>query len=54
MATCVRLRDDLRRKFDRLHELLIRGALAVMNDANLIQALICELVNDLGDLLPAT
>ena len=54
MAPCVNLRDDIRSKFDRLNELLLRGPLAIMSDVKPIQALIDELVNDLGDPLPAT
>ena len=54
MASCIKQRGDLQRKFDRLQELLIKRSLAVMNEAKPIQTLIGELVNDMGDVLPAT
>jgi len=54
MKTCVSLRGDIWCKFDRLHKLLLREPLVIMNDIEPIGALIGELVDDLGDLLPAT
>ena len=54
MKTCVSLREDIRVKFDQLHDLLIRGPSSALNDVQPIQDLIGELVIDLGDHLPET
>ena len=54
MKTCVCQRPDIRGKFDRLHDLLIRGPSSTLNNSQPIQALIGELAIDLGDLLPET